>query len=143
MYPEVLAWGLKIGYMRAWLLSSLLMAITTAACRHEFTTRLPVSPEGTGPRIVSFTATPRTVSAGDPVTLSWIVRGSNLVVLEEARDAAIGSDAGRLQEIARFSDSGSLEVRPRETMVYVLTCPETSGSACMSLSVRVTVSSGH
>src|ERR1700730_8914381 len=143
MYPEVLAWGLNTGYMRAWMLSGLLIAITTTACRHEFTTQIPVSPEGPGPQIVSFTATPKTVSAGDAVTLNWIVRGNNLVTLEEARDGGIGSDAGRLQEIARFRGSGSLEVRLRETMVYVLTCREASGSACMSLSVRVTARSGH
>ena len=129
--------------MRARLLFAMLLAVTIVACRREFKSHIPTPPEGLGPGIVSFTATPKNVSAGEPVTLSWIVRGGNSIVLEEAVDAAIGTDAGRLQEVAKFTESGSLEVRPRQSMVYVLSCGESNSSACMSLSVNVTVSSGH
>jgi hypothetical protein len=121
------------------LVFAMLLAVSTASCRHESAARIPAPPESASRGIASFAATPGKVAPGDPVSLSWVVRGSELIILEQAADPAPGPLAARLEEIGRYTESGSLEVHPQRSMVYLLSCEGATGGACSALSAHVTV----
>ncbi len=78
------------------------------------------------PQILSFTATPPSIRAGQPVTLAWSTNAASSVTL----DNGIGSKPA----------SGSVTVAPATTTTYTLTAIQ--GTQTATASVRVEVLSG-
>ena len=118
--------------------TALLLFAITPACYHT-PIAIPAAEERLGPEVVSFTAEPKVITAGQTARLRWTVRDSGQVWIEEAPEALIGTEAGRLRTIGAFNGSGTLEVHPRQTTEYVLNCEGSGGGACVSLSVKVKV----
>jgi uncharacterized protein YkwD/chitodextrinase len=75
------------------------------------------------PSVGSFAATPASISAGQPVTLSWTVSGGNTVTI----DNGIGPVAA----------SGSRTVSPAQTTIYTLTATNISGALTAKATVTV------
>jgi len=69
--------------------------------------RTPPAPVRSNVEIVAFTATPAQVAAGNPVVLSWSIRG--------AVSASIAPEVGPLRSLA-----GGVSVRPQASTRYVL-----------------------
>jgi len=76
------------------------------------------------PTIVSFTANPTTVTAGQPTTLSWSVTGATSVTMDNG--------------IGALPASGSGPISPAQTTTYTLTAANTAGSATARVTVTVT-----
>jgi hypothetical protein len=92
---------------------------------------------GIYPEIISFTASPETVHAGETVTLNWVTRGAESVILDYGPENA---SRDRTQRIAALPTMGSLKMMPTETTVYELTCETaTTGQMCMPTKVTVKV----
>jgi hypothetical protein len=92
---------------------------------------------GIYPEIISFTASAETVHAGEAVTLSWVTRGVESVVIESGPENA---PRDRVQRLEGLSPTGTLKVQPTETTVYELTCETiSSGQMCMPTKVVVKV----
>lgn len=92
---------------------------------------------GVYPEIVSFTASAEVVRAGEPVTLTWVTRGADSVVLESGPENA---PRDRIQRLAGLPPMGSLKMQPTETTVYELSCETGStGQMCMPTKVVVKV----
>ncbi|HVW85257.1 MAG TPA: hypothetical protein VHB50_11280 [Bryobacteraceae bacterium] len=84
--------------------------------------------------IISFTATPRRVSAGEHVTLRWEARGVDQLTL------TWGASEDRHCNWRRrggLPAAGFLVVRPAESSVYILKSETSEGSIYASVSVRV------
>ena len=75
------------------------------------------------PAITSFFATPSTITAGQPATLSWSVSGSNTV----------GIDNG----VGNVSNVASTSVSPTQTTSYTLTATNSGGSVKAQTTVTV------
>jgi hypothetical protein len=82
---------------------------------------------GTQPEILSFSATPRVVKPGEPVTLAWNVRGADSLTLSRST-----SDRREANEPERTNlpGSGKMVVRPQQDTVYKLTCETADGPMC-------------
>ncbi len=119
-------------------IAGILPSLLLVACQRTIVIRVP-EPPGSGPYIATFTAEPTVIRSGESTTLVWTVQGSASVVLEEAPSSLIGNEDGLLRRIGRFPESGHLEIRPARSMIYVLSCDNETGSACASITVRVTV----
>ena len=118
-----------IAHMRIRILCSLLLAIVSvygqappAAGRGRGTPRV-VPPA----RIVSFTAQPTSIQAGQPVTLVWATENPNATNID--------------QGVGRVTARGSRQVFPTATTSYTLTVTGPNNSMLTS-SVTVSVSSG-
>jgi hypothetical protein len=79
-------------------------------------------PMGSAPVISSFTANPSTISAGQPVTLSWKVRGASYLVLSPAGGAVRAS---------------SWVVSPKTTTTYTLYGTNAYGRSKATVTVTV------
>lgn len=85
-----------------------------------------------------FEAQPREIVVGQAAVLRWSIKGATKVVIEEAPES--GGDARDLRKIGTFEgSSGTLEVKPKETTAYVITCEGSTTSWCASITVRVRV----
>jgi hypothetical protein len=114
----------------------LLMLATAASVGFARTT---VKPTGMGfyPEIISFTATPGAVKAGEWVTLSWETRGAVSVTLEARPEEGRPQDP-RIQ--TGLPATGTLSVQPSETTYYRLRCQTVfSGQACGIIEAKVDV----
>ena len=101
--------------------------------------RVGVARVGLGiyPEIVSFTAVPDTVHAGEAVTLNWVTRGAESVTVDYGPENA---PRDRVQHVAGLPPMGSLKMQPTETTVYELSCETiSSGQMCMPAHVVVKV----
>jgi hypothetical protein len=76
------------------------------------------------PRILSFTATPSTISPGGSATLEWSVSGVDFVNIDPIGD---------------FFPNGSFDVSPKKTTVYRLTAANAAGKASATVVVTVPV----
>jgi hypothetical protein len=76
------------------------------------------------PQILTFTATPSTISPGDTVTIEWSVSGVDFVTIDPIGD--------------EFAD-GSVDVSPAKTTVYRITAKNEAGTATATVTVTVTV----
>lgn len=76
-----------------------------------------------GPAIVSFTASPPTINAGDASTLSWSTINAGSVTI----DNGVGTQ----------NPSGSITVSPRQTTTYKLTANGAGGTATATTTVTV------
>lgn len=85
-----------------------------------------------------FDIQPREITAGERAVLRWSIKGATKVTIEEAPDSGAGKSD--LRELGTFAgSSGTLEVRPRESMTYVISCVGVTTYSCASVSVRVRV----
>jgi len=87
-----------------------------------------VNPPAGAPVIVSFTATPNSVTAGNPSTLQWNVTGAASVSIN--------------QGIGAVPSSGTQSVSPTVTTKYTLTATNSSGSVMASTTVVVSPANG-
>ncbi|MGD1068741.1 MAG: hypothetical protein ABSB15_01260 [Bryobacteraceae bacterium] len=110
----------------------LALGITLGIMRSRAASIEPASPSG----IVSFTATPRVVNAGEASTLAWVTRGADSVTMEWG-PAAKPRDA--MERRTGLPPVGTLTVRPEEDTVYVIECQGGSGQACTAASATVRV----
>ena len=85
-------------------------------------TILPPNP-GQPPGIVSFTASPSTIVAGQSTTLTWSVSGAGTVTIDNG--------------IGDVSSLTSRVVSPTQTTKYILTASNSAGSASASMTVTV------
>ncbi len=95
-------------------------------------------PQGLGfsPEVVTFTATPAEVRAGQPVTLKWETRGTQSISLEWGPEQA--SREG-LELHAGLPSSGTMTVTPTADTVYELRCYTVAGPMCLPISEVVHV----
>jgi hypothetical protein len=76
------------------------------------------------PQIITFTATPSTISPGGSATIEWSVDGVDFVTIDPIGD--------------EFAE-GSLDVSPKKTTVYRLTATNAAGTASATVTVTVLV----
>ncbi|HVV45253.1 MAG TPA: hypothetical protein VHC72_08595 [Bryobacteraceae bacterium] len=93
-------------------------------------------PPADSPQIVSFTATPRVIRAGESATLSWEVQGVDSVTIAWRPD-----DYSRepMEQRRGLPPSGMMIVQPRTSTFYILKCDSRSGDVCMAASTSVRV----
>ena len=75
------------------------------------------------PEIVTFAAEPQTVTAGEPVTLTWEVDNADTVSID--------------QGVGNVSLTGSATVQPAETTAYTLTAKNAGGTVTAAATVTV------
>lgn len=92
----------------------------------------PVNPAG----IVSFTATPRSINAGESSRLEWMTRGVDSIAMEWGPAARPRDD---MERRIGLPPVGTLIVRPEEDTVYVIECEGGSGQVCTEASATVRV----
>jgi hypothetical protein len=76
------------------------------------------------PKILSFTATPSTISPGGSATLEWSASGVHFVTIDPIGD---------------FFESGSVVVSPTKTTVYRITATNAAGKATATVTVTIPV----
>ncbi|HEX9254385.1 MAG TPA: hypothetical protein VF938_02525, partial [Candidatus Angelobacter sp.] len=79
-------------------------------------------PSGAVPQITSFTASANSISAGTPVTLSWLVSGVSYVI--------VSPDAGAVR-------STGITVAPAQSTSYTLYATNAYGRTSATLSITV------
>ncbi len=77
----------------------------------------------TKPTIVSFTASPTSISYKESVTLSWSISGADSILLENTKET--------------LSASGKKTVAPAKTTTYTITAANKAGSVSSSVTVYV------
>ncbi|MBZ5611398.1 MAG: hypothetical protein LAP38_24310 [Acidobacteriia bacterium] len=118
------------------LLTGLVLLLLTG-CAMRLPLEIPRKAGATNPEVVRFVVHPAVINKGETVMLHWDARNAPEVVLEEAVDPHATRPAD-FHELGKFPASGTLEVRPQVSTIYVVSCGnETIG--CSSASVRVHV----
>jgi hypothetical protein len=87
--------------------------------------------------VVRFVVHPAVIQKGQAALLHWDARNASDVLLEEAVDPHASRPAS-FRAVGRFPASGTLEVRPVRSMIYVVSCGD-ERIGCSSASVRVKV----
>jgi hypothetical protein len=88
-----------------------------------------VQPPNTGlPRVIRFTAAPRTITAGQTASLVWQV--------ENADSVSISPAVGNVQLV------GTQDVQPQQTTTYTLTATNANGNTTATATVTVTPATG-
>jgi len=116
----------------------LLLALLLATAAALGIMRAESDPQGLGfsPEIVTFTATPPVVHAGEPVTLTWQARGTTSISLEWGPEKP--SRAG-MELRPNLPASGTMTVTPTADTVYELRCYTVAGPMCLPISETVRV----
>ena len=91
------------------------------------TVTVQVTAQAERPRVVSFTANPTSITAGNASTLSWNIENAQTVEI-----SGIGTVAA----------SGTREVRPTQNTTYTLTARNASGETTATATVTVTAGPG-
>ncbi len=116
----------------------LILFFGLAGCVARVPLETPRPPNSVSPEILRFIARPTVIHAGETVTLTWNAANADGVLLEEAAEAADFEPAELLHSVGTFPGSGSLEVRPKVSTTYVISCGnETIGCASASANVIV------
>jgi hypothetical protein len=96
----------------------------------------PVSP--TSPQITRFIVRPESIHPGEKTVLIWNARNVHSVLLEQAIEAHDGAEGEFLRWIGEFPASGTLELSPQWTTIYVISCGDSGiGYAYASATVAV------
>jgi hypothetical protein len=100
--------------------------------------RAQSKPQGLGfsPEVVTFTATPAEVRAGEPVTLKWETRGTQSISLEWGPRQPTREG---LELHAGLPSSGTMTVTPTTDTIYELRCYTIAGPMCLPISEVVRV----
>ncbi|MFI5202747.1 MAG: hypothetical protein ACHQNE_10200, partial [Candidatus Kapaibacterium sp.] len=106
--------------LRYFLPAFLLAAITIGGCKSS------TSPSNSGPAINSFTATPASITVGDPTILKWSLDGTQ---------TSVSLDNGLGDQTSNSADS--LVVHPSVTTTYTLTAKNSSGTNTATVTVNV------
>ena len=87
------------------------------------------------PTVDTFTADPRNVELGDPVTLTWTTASAASIKIE----ASAGGATSVVRTISTLSqlDSGSLTVTPDANTIYTLTATGPTGTDTLSVGVTI------
>ena len=114
----------------------LILMLATAAALGVMRTRAVPQGLGFSPEVVTFTATPSVVHAGQPVTLKWDTRGTSSIELEwgPAQPSREGFELH-----AGLPSSGTMTVMPTADTQYELRCYTVSGPMCLPVSETVHV----
>ena len=114
----------------------LVLVLVTAAALGVMRARATPQGLGSSPEVVTFTATPAAVHAGEPVTLKWNTRGTSSIALEwgPPQPAPQGFELH-----AGLPSSGTMTVTPTTDTVYELRCYTVSGPMCLPISETVHV----
>lgn len=94
-------------------------------------------PPGNYPRITRMVVNPTVIHRGEKIILHWDTANTGLVTIEQAVDPEADIPAD-FQSVGTFPPNGTLELYPRESTTYVVTC----GNAvigCSSAGVHVVV----
>jgi hypothetical protein len=122
-------------------MATTLLLATVEACIHKVPVEVPIDPNWTSPQVVRFVARPEIIRRGEQATITWNVRNVSRVTLEEALDPDGNPAEQWLHSLGDFPANGSLNVSPKTTATYVLSCgpPSESGPVCVSASVNIVV----
>jgi len=83
--------------------------------------------QGTAPRVISFTANPTSITAGNSSTLSWNVENADTVTITN---------------LGTVNASGSRSVSPTATTTYTLTATNRNGTVTATTTITVTPGTG-
>jgi hypothetical protein len=114
----------------------LTLLIVTAAALGIMRTQSKPQGRGFSPEVVTFTATPAAVRAGEPVTLKWETRGTQSISLEWGPQQP--SREG-LELHPNLPASGTMTMTPAVDTVYELRCYTVAGPMCLPVSEVVHV----
>ena len=78
---------------------------------------------------------PKTIREGEIAVLSWFNKNTSEVLVFEYTEVD-GLQSARCRLIGRFPSKGSLDVAPRFTTTYVVTCADTGTSCAESISLK-------
>jgi len=115
------------------------LILSLAGCAERVALEAPETPRvaGSFPQIMRFTAHPLIIHRGETVVLHWDTKNAAGVTLEQAVDPKADIRAA-FESLGTFPSSGTLEVHPKDSTTYVVTCGnELIG--CSSASVHVIV----
>jgi len=101
----------------------------------------PMHPVPGAPQVMRMIATPAVVRAGQKVVLTWNTRNTSRVLLEAAEEPNAAALPALLHSLGEFPANGTLEVRPKVTTTYVVSCGYDKDPTfkCAAASVRVVV----
>jgi hypothetical protein len=114
----------------------LVLLIVTAAALGDMRTQSKPQRLGFSPEVVTFTATPPVVRAGEPVKLSWETRGTQSISLEWGAQQP-SREAPEVHP--NLPASGTMTVTPKVDTVYELRCYTVAGPMCLPISEVVHV----
>ena len=80
---------------------------------------------------------PKTIYRGQSAVLSWSNPNTSEILLQQAAEADGRSPAEHLHFVGRFPSRGSLEVWPRASTTYVVSCADARTTCAESISVTV------
>ena len=94
-------------------------------------------PPANYPQLLTLTADRRTVHPGEVVLLRWQSRDASSVTIEQAIDPHAHARAN-FQSLGSHPASGTLEVRPKHSTTYVVSCGD-ERIGCSSASIYIVV----
>ena len=115
------------------------LILSLAGCAERVALEAPETPRvaGSFPQIMRFTAHPLIIHRGETVVLHWDTKNAAGVTLEQAVDPKADIRAA-FESLGTFPSSGTLEVHPKDSTTYVVTCGN-EFIGCSSASVHVIV----
>ena len=102
-------------------LTGIILGAVGCAQRAEMVLPEPPRPLGSYPQILRFVAHPSIIHRGERVILQWNARNAEKVLIEQAVDPNADIRAN-FESLGTFPASGTLELYPKHTTSYVLTC---------------------
>lgn len=118
------------------LLALVSLAVGMPGCAERVPLETP-RPPGNYPRITRMVAHPMVIHRGEKIILHWDTANAGNVTIEQAIDPESDIRA-EFQAIGTFPASGTLELYPRQSTTYIVSCGnEVIG--CSSAGVHVTV----
>jgi len=108
-----------------------LLALPISSQNFSRVAREPKEPKRTD---FIFEVRPKVIAPGETATLRWSIKGATKVLIE----ASALSDRP-LRQIGKFGAKGSIEIRPKEDTIYVVTCDGPTAYSCASASISVRV----
>jgi len=85
----------------------------------------------------SLTIEPKTIRAGQSAMLYWFTRNASEILLEQAAEPHSTGHAECLRLVGRFPSKGSLQVSPRVSTTYVVSCADSGTTCAESISITV------
>lgn len=113
----------------------LIFAVALGVIRSRVSLSPPALPN-VAPQIVSFTASPKIINAGETVILSWATTGASIIAIRSHPEFHPGSSGEGQVGLPPW---GTLAVHPQESMIYVLECESARGEIAASASASVRV----
>ena len=85
----------------------------------------------------SFQIQPKAIRIGQSAVLSWFNKYSSEILLYEDAETRGHWCVGSLRLIGRFPSTGSIEVSPRSSTIYVVSCADIGITCAESISLTV------